>query len=377
MPFDLVPGATIGILGGGQLGRMLALAAAKLGLKTHVYAQDPESPAFDVASAKTIAAYEDEHALMEFAGKVELITYEFENIPSRTASVLSDSCLVRPSPETLAVCQDRLAEKEFLTAAGIKTAPYMRVDDAGALARAVAQIGRPSILKTRRFGYDGKGQVLLREGADLAVTFRTLSGMPAILEAIVPFAKEISVVAARGPGGEFAAYDICENIHENHILKSTRAPALLPSNVAAEAVRLTRLIADAFDYSGIIAVEMFVVGEASGADDSRLELCVNEIAPRVHNSGHWTLDGALTSQFEQHIRAIAGWPLGAPNRLGTQEGEHIEMENLIGEDVLAWTKILGEHGASLHLYGKAEARQGRKMGHVTRIRPRSVGYSAI
>jgi 5-(carboxyamino)imidazole ribonucleotide synthase len=377
MPFDLVPGATIGILGGGQLGRMLALAAAKLGLKTHVYAQDPESPAFDVASAQTIAAYEDEHALMEFAGKVELITYEFENIPSRTASVLSDSCLVRPSPETLAICQDRLSEKEFLKAAGIKTAPYMRVDDAGALARAVAQIGRPSILKTRCFGYDGKGQVLLREGADLAVTFRTLSGTPAILEAIVPFAKEISVVAARGPGGEFAAYDICENIHENHMLKSTRAPALLPSNIAAEAIRLTRLIADAFDYSGIMAVEMFVIGEASGADDSHLELCVNEIAPRVHNSGHWTLDGAVTSQFEQHIRAIAGWPLGAPNRLSTQPGEHIEMENLIGKGVLAWAKILGEHGASLHLYGKAEARQGRKMGHVTRIRPRSVSYSAI
>jgi 5-(carboxyamino)imidazole ribonucleotide synthase len=372
MPFDLVPGATIGILGGGQLGRMLVLAAAKLGLKTHVYAQNSESPAFDVASAQTVAAYEDEHALMEFARKVELITYEFENIPSRAASILSESCVVRPRPETLAICQDRLAEKEFLTAAGIKAAPYMRVDDAGALARAVAQIGRPSILKTRRFGYDGKGQVLLREGADLAVTFRTLGGTPAILEAIVPFAKEISVVAARGPSGEFAAYDICENIHENHILKSTRAPALLPSNLAEEAVRLTRLIADAFDYCGIIAVEMFVIGEVSGADNSHLELWVNEIAPRVHNSGHWTLDGAVTSQFEQHIRAIAGWPLGAPSRLGTREG-YIEMENLIGEDVLAWRKILGESGASLHLYGKVEARQGRKMGHVTRIRLGSRG----
>ncbi|HXN88149.1 MAG TPA: 5-(carboxyamino)imidazole ribonucleotide synthase [Methylocella sp.] len=368
MSFEIVPGATIGILGGGQLGRMLALAAAKLGLKTHVYAQDPESPAFDVASARTIAPYEDELTLVEFAGTVELITYEFENIPSRTAAILADSCVVRPGPEALAVCQDRLAEKEFLTAAGVKAAPYMRVDDAGALARAIAQIGRPSILKTRRFGYDGKGQVLVREGADLAVTFRTLGGAPAILEAVVPFSKEISVVAARGPGGEFAAYDVCENIHENHVLKSTRVPARLPPGIAAEATRLTRVIADALVYCGVITIEMFVTG---GAGDACLELCVNEIAPRVHNSGHWTLDGAATSQFEQHIRAIAGWPLGAASRHGAEAGGHVEMDNLIGEDVRAWAKILGEPGASLHLYGKADARPGRKMGHVTRIVPGS------
>jgi 5-(carboxyamino)imidazole ribonucleotide synthase len=364
--FELVPGATIGILGGGQLGRMLALAAAKLGLKTHVYAQDPESPAFDVASARTIAPYEDELTLVEFAGTVELITYEFENIPSRTAAILADSCVVRPGPEALAVCQDRLAEREFLAAAGVKVAPYMRVDDAGALARAIAQIGRPSILKTRRFGYDGKGQVLVREGADLAVTFRTLGGVPAILEAVVPFSKEISVVAARGPSGEFAAYDVCENIHENHVLKSTRAPARLPPEVAAEAVRLTRVIADALVYCGVITIEMFVTG---GAGDACRELCVNEIAPRVHNSGHWTLDGAATSQFEQHIRAIAGWPLGAASRHGAEADGHVEMENLIGGDVRAWAKILGEPGASLHLYGKADARPGRKMGHVTRFVP--------
>jgi len=364
--FELVPGATIGILGGGQLGRMLALAAAKLGLKTHVYAQDPESPAFDVASARTMAPYDDEPTLAEFAGTVELITYEFENIPSRTAAILADSCVVRPGPEALAVCQDRLAEKEFLTAAGVKAAPYMRVDDAGALARAIAQIGRPSILKTRRFGYDGKGQVLVREGADLAVTFRALGGAPAILEAVVPFSKEISVVAARGPSGEFAAYDVCENIHENHVLKSTRVPARLPPGIADEATRLTRVIADALVYCGAITVEMFVT---VGAGDACLELLVNEIAPRVHNSGHWTLDGAATSQFEQHIRAIAGWPLGAASRHGAEAGGHVEMDNLIGGDVLAWAKILGEPGASLHLYGKADARPGRKMGHVTRIVP--------
>jgi 5-(carboxyamino)imidazole ribonucleotide synthase len=362
---QLVPGATIGILGGGQLGRMLALAAAKLGLKTHVYAQDPESPAFDVASARTIAPYEDELTLAEFAGTVELVTYEFENIPSRTVAILADSCVVRPGPEALAVCQDRLAEKEFLAAAGIAAAPYMRVDDAGALARAIAKIGRPSILKTRRFGYNGKGQVLVREGADLAVTFRTLGGNPAILEAVVPFAKEISVVAARGSDGAFAAYDLCENVHENRILKSTRVPARLAPGLAAEAARLTRVIADALDYCGVITIEMFETGGAGGAGQP--ELCVNEIAPRVHNSGHWTLDGAATSQFEQHIRAIAGWPLGAASRHGAEEGSHIEMDNLIGEDVLAWEKILSEPGASLHLYGKADARPGRKMGHVTRI----------
>jgi 5-(carboxyamino)imidazole ribonucleotide synthase len=370
MAFELVPGATIGILGGGQLGRMLALAAAKLGLKTHVYAQDPESPAFDVASARTLAPYEDELTLAEFAGTVELVTFEFENIPSRTAAILADSCVVRPGPEALTVCQDRLAEKEFLAAAGIAAAPYMRVDDAGALARAIAKIGRPSILKTRRFGYDGKGQVLVREGADLAVTFRTLGGRPAILEAVVPFTKEISVVAARGPSGDFAAYDLCENIHENHILKSTRVPARLSPGIAAEATRLTRVIADALDYCGVITIEMFVTG---GSGDACLELCVNEIAPRVHNSGHWTLDGAATSQFEQHIRAIAGWPLGAASRHGAQAGGRVEMDNLIGEDVLAWAKILSEPGASLHLYGKADARPGRKMGHVTRIVPSAVG----
>jgi 5-(carboxyamino)imidazole ribonucleotide synthase len=369
VPFELVPGATIGILGGGQLGRMLALAAAKLGLKTHVYAQDPESPAFDVASARTIAAYEDELTLVEFAGTVDLVTYEFENIPSRTAAILADSCVVRPGPEILAVCQDRLAEKEFLAAAGVKAAPYMQVDDAGALARAIAQIGRPSILKTRRFGYDGKGQVLVREGADLAVTFRTLGGAPAILEAVVPFSKEISVVAARGPSGEFAAYDVCENVHENHVLKSTRVPARLAPELAAEATRLTRVIADALVYCGVITIELFVTG--GQGDDGPLELLVNEIAPRVHNSGHWTLDGAATSQFEQHIRAIAGWPLGAAGRHGAEAGGHVEMDNLIGEDVLAWAKILGEPGASLHLYGKADARPGRKMGHVTRTVPGS------
>lgn len=365
MSFALAPGATIGILGGGQLGRMLSLAAARLGLKTHIYSNDPDSPAFDVSAARTLASFEDETSLADFAVNVDVVTYEFENVPARTAAILADLSTVRPGPQALATCQDRLVEKEFLTANGIATAGYIRVDDAGSLARAVAQLGRPSILKTRRFGYDGKGQVLVREGADLAVTFRSLGGAPAILEAMVPFAKEISVVAARGQDGQFAAYDVCENAHENHILKFTRAPARLAPETAAEAVRLTRAIADALDYIGIVAVEMFVVDPAGGAGEGKAELRVNEIAPRVHNSGHWTLDGALTSQFEQHVRAVAGWPLGATRR----HGASVEMWNLIGEEVFAWEQILREPGASLHLYGKAEARPGRKMGHVTRISP--------
>jgi 5-(carboxyamino)imidazole ribonucleotide synthase len=354
----LSPGATIGILGGGQLGRLLALAAARLGLETHAYCPDVESPAFDVCSRATVAAYEDEAALATFAAKVDVVTYEFENVPARTAAILSDVGLVRPGPAALATCQDRLAEKEFLAANGIATAPWARVDDAGALARAVARIGRRSILKTRRFGYDGKGQVLLREGADLAVTFRALGGVAAILEAVVPFEKEVSVVAARAPDGSFAAYDVCENVHENHILKVTRAPARLDADVTAEATRLTRVIADALDYVGVLAVEMFVV-----PDSGTIRLLVNEIAPRVHNSGHWTLDGALTSQFEQHIRAVVGWPLGATCRHGTS----VEMQNLIGEEIHAYREILSEAGACLHIYGKREARPGRKMGHVTRI----------
>ncbi len=358
-PGALAPGARIGILGGGQLGRMLAMAAARLGLKTHVYAPEPDSPAFDVCVDKTLAAYEDEAALAQFAAKVDVITYEFENVPARTAALLSDLCLVRPSPTALAACQDRLAEKQFLADIGVATTAFMRVDDAGAMARAVAQLGRPSILKTRRFGYDGKGQVLVREGADLAVTFRSLGGRPAILEAMVPFAKEISVIAARGHDGAFAAYDVCENRHENHILKFTRAPARIAPETAREAVGLARAIAEALEYVGVIAVEIFVVEPHGGPQQLR----VNEIAPRVHNSGHWTLDGAATSQFEQHIRAIVGWPLGATWRHGTE----VEMENLIGEEIFGFERILREPGASLHLYGKTEARPGRKVGHVTRI----------
>jgi 5-(carboxyamino)imidazole ribonucleotide synthase len=358
----LQPGDTIGILGGGQLGRMLAMAAADLGLKTHLFSPDKESPAFEVALRHTVANFEDEAALARFADTADVVTYEFENVPARTAAVLAEHCPVRPGAAALAASQDRLVEKEFLSSLGIKTATYAAVDDAGALARAVAQIGRPAILKTRRFGYDGKGQLAIREGSDLAAAFRGLGGVPTILEGVIDFAKEVSVIAARGLDGSFAAYDVCENVHVNHILSTSLAPARISDDCAAEAIACTRKIADALDYVGVIGVEMFVIEETQGRK-KRQTITVNEIAPRVHNSGHWTLDGAVTSQFEQHIRAIAGWPLGAT----TRHGAAVEMRNLIGDEIDAWHEILKEPGACLRLYGKAEARPGRKMGHVTRI----------
>ena len=250
----LAPGDTIGILGGGQLGRMLCVAASRFGLRAHVYCPDADSPAFDVCCAKTVAAYEDEAALAAFAQAVDVVTYEFENVPARTAEVLAGIRPVRPDAAALAASQDRLVEKEFVNSLGIRTAPYVNVDTAGSLARAVAQLGRPSILKTRRFGYDGKGQTTIKEGTDLAVAFRSLGGVPAILEGLVPFTKEISVIGARGLDGSFAAFDVCENEHANHILHRTVAPAGISSETAARAVDIARTIADALHYVGVLAV---------------------------------------------------------------------------------------------------------------------------
>lgn len=355
---SLAPGDTVGILGGGQLGRMLAGAAARLGLRTHVFCPDPDSPAFDVCAAKTVASYEDEAALTRFAETVDVVTYEFENVPARTAAVLAAVRAVRPDAAALAASQDRLVEKEFVKSLGIRTAPYAAVDTAGSLARAVAQLGRPSILKTRRFGYDGKGQTTIKEGTDLAVAFRSLGSVPAILEGVVPFTAEVSVVCARALDGSFAAFDICENEHTNHILHRTVAPARIAPDTAARAVAISRSIADALHYVGVLAVELFVTRE-DGAETLR----VNEIAPRVHNSGHWTEAGAVTSQFEQHIRAIAGWPLGATGRHGIS----VEMQNLVGAAVADWHRLMATPGVAVTLYGKAEERAGRKMGHWTRI----------
>jgi 5-(carboxyamino)imidazole ribonucleotide synthase len=356
----LAPGATIGILGAGQLGRMLAMAAARLGLRSHLFAPEAEAPAFDVASARTIGAYEDENALARFAEAVDVVTYEFENVPTACVDFLSALRPVRPGVRALSLTQDRLIEKSFLRKLGLATAPFMAVEDAGALVRAVGALGRPSILKTRRFGYDGKGQALIREGSNLSALYRGLGGAPTILEGFVDYEREVSVVAARGLEGDFAAFDICENQHERHILARTRVPAAIAPATAAKAVSIARQILEALDYVGVVAVEMFVARGADGAES----LIVNELAPRVHNSGHWTIDGAQTSQFEQHVRAIAGWPLGATTRRG-----RIEMHNLIGEQAAKWREILGRPDLCLHLYGKVEARPGRKMGHVTRILP--------
>ena len=356
---SVAPGDTLGILGGGQLGRMIAQAASALGLKAHIFAPDADSPAFSVAETHTVADYRDEAALAGFAKSVAVVTYEFENVPAETAAALARHAPVRPNGEALRTSQDRLVEKQFLRGLTLATAPFVAVDDPGALARAVAQLGRPSILKTRRFGYDGKGQALVREGSDLAVVFRSL-GQKSILEGVVSFVREVSIVAARGMDGAFRAYDLCENRHANGILANTTLPASVRPETELQAADIARRIADALDYVGVLTVEMFVVQAPDGSET----LVVNEIAPRVHNSGHWTLGGAATSQFEQHVRAVCGWPLGSTERFGA-----IAMRNLIGNEVDGWRAILAEPGASLHLYGKGAARPGRKMGHVTRVTP--------
>jgi 5-(carboxyamino)imidazole ribonucleotide synthase len=353
------PGATLGILGGGQLGRMLAIAAAQLGLKVHIYAPDANSPAFDVAAAHTVASYDDEAALMRFARSVQAVTYEFENVPGRTAEILSAQAPLAPNANALTTCQDRLVEKTFLAGLGISTAPFAGISAEADLAGALDRIGRPAVLKTRRFGYDGKGQVMIRPGTDPVSAFDELGRTACILEGFVPFEREVSVVAARSAAGAFAAYDLCANQHKAHILDVTRVPAVVAPLTERKAVAVAEAIAHALDYVGILAVEMFLVRK-----DGVEELVVNEIAPRVHNSGHWTIEGAKTSQFEQHVRAVCGWPLGATARTG-----RVEMRNLIGDDVNAFAELLAEPGAHVHLYGKPEARPGRKMGHVTRVLP--------
>jgi 5-(carboxyamino)imidazole ribonucleotide synthase len=353
----LSPDSTIGILGGGQLGRMLALAAARLGFKCHIFAPSPDSPAFDVVHRVTCADYTDTAALDRFAAEVDVVTYEFENVPAETATFLSARKPVIPDPQVLATIQDRLTEKNFVTGIGIRTARFAAINSPTELVAALDEIGRPAVLKTRRFGYDGKGQVAIRNGADFKKAWREIGAQPSILEAFIAFEREVSVVAARGRDGSVECFDVVENEHRDHILKVSRVPANMPENLAHEARRIAEVIASAFDYVGVLAVEMFVVRETAGP-----ALLVNEIAPRVHNSGHWTIDGASVSQFEQHIRAVAGWPLARPLRRG-----RVEMINLIGAEVEDYAKWLSMPGASVHLYGKSAVREGRKMGHVTRI----------
>ena len=337
---------TIGILGGGQLGRMLSVAASRLGLRCHIY--DPgAAPAGDVAWRVTTAPYEDEAALRAFAESVDVITYEFENVPTSALDLLESIRPIRPDRRALAVSQDRLTEKTFLNDIGLATAPFADVPAETDLDAAVSRIGRPSILKTRRLGYDGKGQVRIGDGP------AEWTGAPSVLEGFVDFSAEISVIIARGTDGQVAAFDPGLNVHREGILRTTTVPCGLPGKVTTDAVLIAARIANALDYVGVMGVELFVTPQG---------LIVNEIAPRVHNTGHWTQAGCAVDQFEQHIRAVAGLPLGDGKRYAD-----VVMENLIGDDVARVPDLLKTPNTQVHLYGKGDPRPGRKMGHVNRI----------
>lgn len=352
---EMLPaGSVIGILGGGQLGRMLSVAAARIGYRTHVYEPSANPPAADVAHKVTTAPYEDDEALRAFAASVDVITYEFENVPTSALDILESLRPIRPNRRALATSQDRLIEKDFLTSIGLTTAPYAAVNDAASLDAAMARIGAPAILKTTRLGYDGKGQARILSAADAPAALAVMRGAPAVLEGFVTFAREVSVIAARSLSGEVAAYDPGENVHRDGILHTTTVPARLSPGERTDAVLLAARILNALDYVGVMGVELFVTDGG---------LVVNEIAPRVHNSGHWTQNGCAVDQFEQHIRAVAGWPLGDGSRHAD-----VEMENLIGDDILRVPELARQKNTAVHLYGKAEARPGRKMGHVNRVR---------
>ena len=351
----LPAGSMIGILGGGQLGRMLSLAASRLGMRTHIYCPDASSPAFEVTPHKTVAAYDDEAALAAFADAVDVVTYEFENVPAATAEFLAARKPLRPGANALAISQDRLTEKGFLASKNIPVAPYRAVESMADLEAAMDALGLPAVLKTTRLGYDGKGQRVLRTREDAAAAFAELMPKPLVLEAFVPFEKEISVVVARNAAGEVRAFDAAENVHRHHILHTSTVPANIPPGLEKHAAMLAKVIVVALDYVGVLGVEFFVV------PGDRPTLLVNEIAPRVHNSGHWTEAVCLTDQFEQHIRAVCGWPLGDPARMAD-----VVMENLVGDEASTIPGGL-DGNTQPHLYGKTEARPGRKMGHVNRI----------
>ncbi len=358
--FPLPPGSTIGILGGGQLGRMLALAAARLGLRCHIYSDVADAPAFDCAAERTVASFADAEAIARFGASVDVVTYEFENVPVAAADAADGQAPVYPPRGALARTQDRLTEKQFVAGLGLPVAPFEAVEDAAGLAAALGRLGTPAFLKTRRFGYDGKGQVRLEAGSDPMAALAALGGVPAILEGRVAFKYEVSALAVRGRDGSVVHYDVPRNSHEAGILRMSEVPAGLPEPHVARAREIAERIASALDYVGVIAIELFYLGE--GAEEP---LVVNEIAPRVHNSGHWTIDACRVSQFENHIRAIAGWPLGQTSR-----HSDCVMANLIGEDAHDWLRLAAEPGLALHLYGKSDARPGRKMGHLSRLAPR-------
>ena len=349
----LAPGAMIGILGGGQLGRMLSVAASRLGYRCHIFEPGAQAPAGDVAALVTQASYEDVDALARFAETVDVVTYEFENVPTAALDALEACGPIRPGRDALRISQDRLTEKNFLSGLGLKTAPFADITSLQDLERDAERIGLPAILKTRRFGYDGKGQVRLAPGDDLDEAFAALAGAPAILEGFVAFSHEVSVIAARGLTGEVVCFDPGENVHRDGILRTTTVPATLTTAQRTDAALLAGRILNALDYVGVLGVELFVTAHG---------LVVNEIAPRVHNSGHWTQMGCSVDQFEQHIRAIAGLPLGDGSR-----NLDVVMENLIGDDMDRLPELQSSAGVSIHLYGKSETKPGRKMGHVNRV----------
>ena len=350
----LKPNATIGIVGGGQLGRMSALAAARLGYRCHVLSPEPDSPAAQVAAAHTLGDYEDPDTLRAFARAVDVITFEFENVSAEGLDLLASLRPVRPSPAILRISQDRVVEKSFLAQAGVATAPWVEITSEEALA--VASVPLPAILKTTRLGYDGKGQAVLRVPVDRQPAWHALAPKPLILEGFVPFQCELSAVVARGLDGASVAFDVVENRHRDGILDLTLAPARIDASVAAAAQTIARRVADALELVGVLAVELFLTADG--------RLLVNEIAPRPHNSGHWTIDACPVSQFELHIRAVAGLPLPP----ATRHSDAV-MKNLVGAETDHWPRIVATSGLCAHLYGKAEARPGRKMGHVTRLYP--------
>lgn len=345
-------GSTIGILGGGQLGRMLSVAASRLGFKTHIFEPSANPPAGHVADKVTTASYDDADALAAFAASVDVITYEFENIPTTALDLLEAARPIRPGRQALATSQDRLIEKTFLEGLGLKTAPFADIPNREALTTALETIGAPSILKTRTMGYDGKGQARIMDAKDADTAFADMNGAPAILEGFVNFSHEVSVIGARGLDGSVACFDPGENVHRSGILHTTTVPARLTPAQRTDAILIAAKILGALDYVGVMGVELFVTLQG---------LIVNEIAPRVHNSGHWTQNGCTIDQFEQHIRAVAGWPLGDGKR-----HSNVVMENLIGDDIDRIPEI-AKTSAAIHLYGKADAKPGRKMGHINTV----------
>ncbi|WP_439532016.1 5-(carboxyamino)imidazole ribonucleotide synthase [Polymorphobacter sp.] len=349
----IAPGATIGILGGGQLGRMLALAAANMGYRCHIFAPEADPPAADVSARVTRADYTDREALARFAAEIDVATFEFENVDTAAVRYLSTLVPVRPGARSLEVAQDRLAEKQFVEALGGRPAPFRTVASQEELVEAVTALGLPAILKTRRMGYDGKGQVRLNTPADVDTALAAIGHQPAVLEGFVTFAHEFSILLARGVDGRVCLWPVPENRHVAGVLATSTVPAPPMVRAQAEAAgTLAASVAEALGHVGVLALEFFAC-----EDGPRF----NEMAPRVHNSGHWTIEGARASQFENHIRAVCGLPLGAPDLTAPA----IRMQNLLGEEVHDWARLLADPAAHLHLYGKATVQPGRKMGHVT------------